>query len=156
MRSTLSKINLRPTVNEATFEPPAAILASLKNTEWRGEEMGQDFEAAARKTGFVPPRPTYLPPGFVLDSYGIHRCRTTGTLQLAAFSRYCDGLNTLMVFSFKPVNQNIEKTMRGICDFGPGAMSSREDGEGRLMAVGDLPTKTLDRVLASAKFETAQ
>jgi negative regulator of sigma E activity len=156
MRSTLSKLDLHPTVKANTFEPPALIFASLKKDEWRGEELGSDYKKAAQKTGFLPPHPSYLPPGFELDGYGIHRCRTTGVLQLASFTRYTDGLNTLTVFAFKPVNQNIENTMRGACDFGPGAMSSREDGAGRLMALGDLPPKTLENVLASAKFETTK
>lgn len=156
MHSSLSEVNLKPRITPATFEPPAAIFASLKTHKWQGEELGADPFAAARETGFMPPRPAFLPPGFALDGYGVHRCHTTGTLQLAAFSRYSDGLNTLTVFAFKPVSASIEKTMRGACDFGPGALRSREDGDGRLMAMGDLPATTLERVLQSAKFETAK
>ncbi|RYG63148.1 hypothetical protein EON80_21785, partial [bacterium] len=114
MHSTLSKVDLHPALKANTFEPPSAIMASLKKSDWRGEEMGSNFKAAADKTGFEPPQPQYLPPGFELDGYGIHRCRTTGILQLAAFSRYSDGLNSLMVFAFKPVNQKVEKSMRGM------------------------------------------
>lgn len=156
MRSSLSNIDLKPAITPATFERPAVIAASLKNRNWQGEELGADPEAAARETGFVPPRPTFLPPGFELDGYGVHRCNTTGTMQPAAFSRYSDGLNTLTVFAFKPANSDIEKTMRGACDFGPGALRSREDGSGRLVAMGDLPAPILERVLQSAKFEMAK
>jgi negative regulator of sigma E activity len=153
MRSSLSQLNLRPQIRPVTFEPPKTILSSLSTRKWQGEEMGTDFQRAAQTIGIVPPRPTFLPPGFALDGYGVHRCLTTGKLQPASFARYSDGLNCLMVFAFKPIDQDIEKTMRGSCDFGPGAMISREDGDGRLVAVGDLPAKTLERVLASAKFE---
>lgn len=155
-RSTLSDLNLKPAITPSTFEAPTTIMASLKDRNWQGEELAHDIASAAKKTGFMPPRPSYLPPGFKLDGYGVHRCLTTGTMQLAALSRYTDGLNTLSVFAFKPITPDIEKNMRGACDFGPGAMSSREDGGGRLMAMGDLPSKTLERVLASAKFETAK
>jgi negative regulator of sigma E activity len=155
-RSSLSKLDLAPPITPVTFEAPQAIMASLETRDWQGEELAQKHQMAARKTGFLPPRPTFLPPGFELDGYGVHRCLTTGTLQLSAFSRYTDGLNTLTVFAFKPSNSNIKKTMRGACNFGPGAMSSREDNEGRLVAVADLPQKTLERVLASAKFETTR
>jgi negative regulator of sigma E activity len=157
MHSSLSDVDLKPRITPTTFEPPSAILASVKTRDWQGEEFGaSNPAAAARESGFMPPRPTFLPPGFHLDGYGVHRCRTTETLQLAAFSRYSDGLNTLTVFAFKPVSTAIEKTMRGACDFGAGAMRSREDGGGRLMAMGDLPAETLERVLQSAKFETAK
>ncbi len=155
-RSTLSQLRIAPPIAPATFQQPQAIFASLSTQNWQGEELGDDFRAATQKTGFVPPKPTYLPPGFELDGYGVHRCLTTGTLQPAAFSRYCDGLNTLTVFAFKPANQNIAKNMRGGCNFGPGAMSSREDNGGRLVAMGDLPTKTLQRILGSAHFESAR
>lgn len=155
-RSTLSKLQIAPPIAPATFEKPQAIFASLSTQNWQGEELGDDFRAAEKKTGFVPPRPTYLPPGFKLDGYGVHRCLTTGTLQLAAFSRYCDGLNTLTIYGFKPVNAGISKTMRGNCNFGPGALASREDGGGRLVALGDLPAKTLARVLDSARFQSAR
>lgn len=155
-RSLLSQLQIAPPIAPATFERPQAIFASLQTQNWQGEELGDDFEAAMSKTNVVPPKPTYLPPGFELDGYGVHRCLTTGTLQPAAFSRYCDGLNTLTVFAFKPANADIAKNMRGGCNFGPGAMSSREDNGGRLVAMGDLPAKTLQRVLESAQFESAR
>lgn len=155
-RSTLSNLQIAPPIAPATFEKPAAIFASLQSQNWQGEELGDDFQSAIKKTGFVPPKPTFLPPGFELDGYGVHRCLTTGTLQPAAFSRFSDGLNTLTVFAFKPVNSNIAKNMRGGCNFGPGALGSREDNGGRLVALGDLPAKTLARVLDSAQFEMAR
>lgn len=155
-RSSLSELDLKPQITEATFEAPTAIMASLKGRDWQGEDLAHDLQSAAQKTGVLPPRPAYLPPGFQLEGYGVHRCRTTGTLQLAAVSRYTDGLNTLTLFAFQPVSANIQKNMRGACDFGPGAMSSREDSGGRLVAMGDLPSKTLERVLGSAKFETSK
>ncbi len=158
-RSSLSKLQIAPAVTAVTlasFERPTAIFASLSTQNWQGEELGDDFIAASAKTGFAPPKPTFLPPGFKLDGYGVHRCRTTGTLQPAAFSRYCDGINTLTVFAFRPVNENIAKNMRGGCNFGPGALSSRESNGGRLVAIGDLPAKTLAKVLASAQFEMAR
>lgn len=155
-RSTLSVLQISPPITPATFEPPTTIFASLENRNWQGEELGDDLIAATAKTGFVPPKPAYLPPGFQLDGYGVHRCLTTGTLQPSVFSRYCDGLNTLTVFAFKPVNADIAKNMRGGCNFGTGALASREDNGGRLVAVGDLPAQTLQRVLSSARFEPAR
>lgn len=154
-RSSLSDLNLKPQITPVTFETPKAIFASLAGRDWQGEELGDDSRNAAKKTGFRAPKPTFLPPGFELDGYGVHRCRTTGVLQLAAFSRYTDGLNTLTIFAFKPVNANIQKNMRGFCDFGAGTLSSVENNGGRLVALGDLRSKTLQRVLASTKFEMA-
>lgn len=149
LHSTLSELDLTPQITETTFEAPANIAAAAKKENWRAEEMGKDFASVVQKTGVQPPRPTYTPPGFELDGYAVHRCNDIPIT--AALSRYTDGLNTLTVYAI--LDSPAAQKMAGSCGFGPGTMAARQAGDGHLVALGDLPPQTLERVLKSAKVE---
>ncbi len=151
LHSELSDLDLAPRITPTTFEPPQQILAAARKESWLAEEMGNDFKSVAQKTGILPPVPAYVPPGFELDAYGIHRC--PGSPVMAALTRYTDGINTLTLFALKPTSLAKGNAMPGACDFGPGSMASRADNGGYLVALADLPPQELQRVLKSAKVE---
>ena len=158
--STFSQVELHPTISPTTFHASAALLKAADQSFWQGEEMGDDARAVEQKTGLVPPQSTQVPRGWKRDGFGVHRCAPDGAaLQIAAFTRYTDGLNILTLFALKiaPVTReiaaNASQPMPASCSFGPGALVSRVDGAGTLLAVGDLPPAVMQRALAAARFQ---
>lgn len=100
--STFSRLELQPKVKPTTFEPPAAIAAAAQKSFWQGEELGQNERAVEAKVGLTPPRSERVPDGFTVDGVGVHRCaRSVPGLQVAAFTRYSDGINELTLFAVK-------------------------------------------------------
>lgn len=166
--STFSDLKLRPVVTKTTFEAPAAIAAAAAASFWQGEELGHNQRAVERKIGLAPPQSDALPQGFVLDGVGVHRCtRSVPGMQVAAFTRYTDGINVLMIYAVKSVPsaaQNAPVPLPGAgvfggdlnCNFGPGTMISRAQDGGTLVAMGDLPVAVLERALGRAKFQTVE
>jgi negative regulator of sigma E activity len=162
MTSVLSKVNLNPNVKDA-FMPPSRMKAAATRTPWMAEEMGNQFPRVIKETGIHPPQPEYLPPGFKFDNVGMHRCNDKGAKFLAALTRYTDGINVLTIFAMRPdaelpgisAQARAGGVKRQSCDFGMGTMAMRELPNGRLVAVADLPPKTLDRVLDSTTISFA-
>ena len=172
--STFSQFNLHPDIIETTFHSPAAITAAAHQSFWQGEELGEDAHAVALKAGIEPPQSSEIPRGWARDGFGVHRSDGPNqTLQIAAFTRYTDGLNVLTLFAMKQmpvvppdVNADVsDLTKRDLereptptaynCSFGPGTLVSRTDGAGVLLAIGDLPTEILQSVLDNAHFKVA-
>ena len=158
--STFSRLNLQPAITKTTFCQPLALLKAGQESFWRGEELGDDARAVEAKVGLAPPQSANLPRGWKRDGFGVHRCATTSqALNLAAFTRYTDGLNVLTVFAIKNAPQTAiaspdrHDKLPETCSFGPGALVSRADGAGTLLAIGDLPPEILRRVLQDAHFK---
>lgn len=157
--STFSQLDLRPVISQTTFRAPSALLNAANQSFWRGEELGGDARAVAQKAGLVPPQSANVPRGWERDGFGVHRCEQTGDdLPVAAFTRYTDGLNVLMLFAVKNVPSesavlSTKAQMPTTCSFGPGTLVSRKDGAGTLLAIGDLPPEVLRRVLKDARFQ---
>jgi hypothetical protein len=154
--TSLQNVDFTPEIAQSTFGKPAILLAAAKESSWRGEELGSDSEMIAKKVGFLPPKSTYLPLGFELDGYGLHRCETPdGMTACASFARYSDGLNSLTVFAMKPCSKSIKpsEATSEMCDFGAGKLASRSVGEGRLIVVADLPATELEKVLAASAWQ---
>ena len=155
--STFSRLDLHPAISQDTFRAPSALLNLGVRDFWRGEELGDDARAVQQKTGLVPPQSASVPRGWKRDGFGVHRCtQTSEALQVAAFTRYTDGLNVLMLFAMKSapgaaLTDTRQKPMS--CSFGPGALVSRTDGAGTLLALGDLPPDILRKVLKDARFK---
>lgn len=158
--STFSQLNLQPTITKTTFCAQSAILAAGNQSFWQGEELGDDARAVEQKTGIEAPQSADIPRGWKRDGFGVHRCDATAkALQVAAFTRYTDGLNVLTMFAIQnapreevalaSTNQQLPAT----CSFGPGTLVSRADGAGTLLAIGDLPPEILRRVLRGARFK---
>ena len=152
--STLSDVDFKP-VPAATFPSPAQIVGAAHD-QWEVEELGggpEAFGQVAARAGFLPPRPSYLPPGFVLDGYGLHRCRQHPAAPYAAMTRYSDGLNTLTIFAMRrsaPLGQGAAS-----CDFGSGTMVSRYAAPVTFVALADLPPATLSKVLDTVVYVPA-
>ncbi len=165
MVTQLSDVKINPRIAQGTFKAPQTILESAQKQSWVAQDMGQDAQAVARKTGLLPPRLAQndLPPGFKLEAVGMHRCAERGSY--AALARYTDGLNTLTVFSMKEPRETDVSSGNGAtkapqgeqsCEFGPGALVMRDTSDGRLIAVGDLPPATLRRVAEKAHVERVE
>jgi negative regulator of sigma E activity len=156
MRSVLSKVDFTPQIQKTTFVPPEKMFALASVKPWRAEELGDHHDQVARQAHVLPPQPEFLPPGFVFDNVGVHRCDVPGAPSLAALARYTDGLNVLTVFAIKRKTKAPQPQSRAAqgqtCDFGPGAMAMRETPQGTLVAVADLPPAVLRRVLESTKI----
>ncbi len=156
--STFSRLDLHSAIAPNTFHAPAALLKAGQRSFWRGEELGDDARAVERKTGLTPPQSGQVPRGWKRDGFGVHRCVPGGgALQVAAFTRYTDGLNSLTLFAIRPpaTAKNAPDARRAVpasCSFGPGALVSRADGGGTLLAVGDLPPEIMRRALEAARF----
>lgn len=151
--SKLSQVVFNPTVEPIAFPLPAAIKAA-SHGHWEAEEMGSgpaQMQAVAARAGFLPPQPTWLPPGFVLDGYGLHSCQHPPASPYAALTRYSDGLNTLTIFEMRRASSAARPNWAS-CDFGPGTMVTRDTDGGTFVALADLPSETLRRVLDSTKF----
>jgi negative regulator of sigma E activity len=160
MSSTLSDLNLSPRISAVTFPAVPDTPDVAKTDPWMAQDLGNDSASVVRLTHLQPPRARELPPGFHIESVGVHRCAEAANAPTAALTRYTDGLNTLTIFALKPTTetQNIAASAESkqpgqedsgvqTCDFGPGTMvMSNRDGQ-RLIAVGDLPPQTLYRVL---------
>jgi negative regulator of sigma E activity len=165
MSSTLKEIDFSPTITPATFATPNDMMNAAKKDPWLAQDMGNDHDDVAQKTGVVPPQPKYLPPGFAFDAVGVHRCSDDQGPTYAAMSRYTDGLNTLTVFAMKAETVRREAKIHGdskpqstlagdqACDFGPGTLVMRDTKDGRLIAVSDLPSVTLRRVVDNTDFK---
>ena len=175
--STFSHLNLTD-LSTANFESPAAIAQAAKVGFWQGEELGRDERAVEAKSGLTPPQSDHLPSGFTVDGMGVHRCvRSVPGLQLAAFTRYTDGLNELTLFAVRSVplagaplagasvavasiTQAPDvvtlppsgKSADMNCNFGPATVISRAQSGGTLVAMGDLPVEVLQRALRDAQF----
>ena len=170
--STFSHLQLRPVVTQTTFEAPAAIAAAAAASFWQGEELGHDERAVERKIGLAPPQSDALPQGFMLDGVGVHRCtRSVPGMQIAAFSRYTDGINVLTIYAVKTeFSAKTEPSAAPLppppgapifdgdlkCNFGPGTVISRAEAGGTLVAMGDLPVAVLQRALNRAKFRAVE
>ena len=164
-RSVLSDVQMKPKVSDQTFVSPAKMFAIAQKTSWTNEELGSDRIQVEAKTKIAPPQPSWLPEGFAFDSVGMHHATLAKSSPLTALSRYSDGLNVITVFAFKTAHQNTTaKTSRATdatkispeapsdvsCTFGASAMAMREAPNGlTLIAVGDLPTPMLSRILDS-------
>ena len=158
--STFSRLHLRPAITKTTFRPPSAILAASAQSFWRGEELGEDARAVEQKVGIAPPQSAAIPRGWKRDGFGVHRFQAPNqTLETAAFTRYTDGLNVLTLFAIKNApGANVASPARpqqlpATCSFGPGALVSRADGAGTLLALGDLPPEILRQVLQNVRFQ---
>ncbi len=149
-RSVLSNLQLAPAVQ--SFVQPAQMKAVALKTSWKNEELGANRAKVVAMTNLAPPQPTWLPAGFTFDSVGMQRTSLSKDAPVAALSRYGDGMNVITIFSFKtPAKKAESKTAERVsCTFGAGAMAMRETPGGlTLLAIGDLPTETLNRVLDS-------
>ena len=157
MGSELSDVNYNPQLAPDTFKEPQTILAGVEKEPLMAQDMGQDAQSVARSTGMMPPHVEAddLPPGFQLEAVGMHRCSNVPAKNsYAALSRYTDGLNTLTLFSLKEGAKD-KPIGEQSCEFGPGAVVVRDTAQGRLIAVGDLPTATLRRMVEKARVEIA-
>ena len=151
--STLSNVEFRPAPAN-TFPTPAQIVGAAHG-RWEVEELGSGPDAlqqVAARAGFMPPQPTYLPPGFVLDGYGLHRCRQHPAAPYAAMTRYSDGLNTLTIFAMRR-SAPLEKAGGGSCDFGSGTMVTRYAPPVSFVALADLPPGILRKVLDTVSYQ---
>ncbi len=161
MKSSLSQINFAPHITPATFASPGAMSAAAKRKPWMARDMGSDRVDVARETGWQPPTPKYLPPGFAFDGVGVHHCTQPGADvsgaqggAVASMARYTDGLNTLSVFAMaEPKGSSAAPEQ--VCDFGPGTLISKRDHGGFVIAVADLPEVTLRRVVDSTSLQKA-
>lgn len=165
MVTELRDVQINPDIAPDTFKAPETIMASAEKQPWVAEDMGQDAAAVEIKTGLAPPQVANgdLPPGFKLESVGMHRCPLSGETanpqagpcDYAALARYTDGMNTLTLFAMKePASQKGKPAPdEESCEFGSGSLVTREVGGMHLIAVGDLPPATLRRVLAKVRAE---
>lgn len=162
MKSSLSEIDFSPRITPATFASPQLMSQAAKRKTWMARDMGTDRADVARETGWQPPTPKYLPPGFAFDSFGVHHCGVpgapTGSGQsgpIAAMARYTDGLNTLSVFALPEPKGARSASPEQVCDFGPGTLISKRGEGGFVIAVADLPAVTLRRVVDSTTLHKA-
>ncbi len=151
MQSKLSKIDFTPTITAKTFASPQEMSQAAKTKPWLAQDMGHNDAEVAQMTGFQPPTPTYVPPGFMMDGVGVHRCNENGTGPMAAFTRYTDGLNVLTVFAMPEPEVDTMTAPEQICDFGSGTLISAKTPNGYAIVVSDLPPATLRRVVDSTK-----
>ena len=161
--STLSHLDFHPKISQTTFRAPSELLIAAQQSFWRGEELGDDARAVEQKTGLAPPQSDRLPRGWKRDGFGVHRCaQSREMLQIAAFTRYTDGLNVLTLFAVKDASAadlakdaaiKTDARFPATCSFGPGTLISRRDGAGTLLAIGDLPPEVLRRVLQGTRFQ---
>jgi negative regulator of sigma E activity len=160
MKSSLSQIDFSPRITPQTFASLEAMSQAAKRRTWMARDLGSDRQDVARETGWQPPEPKYLPPGFAFDSVGVHHCdpldgaKTDASGQVAAMSRYTDGLNTLSVFAMAPPS-GAGTAPEQVCDFGPGTLISKNDKGGFVIVVADLPEATLHRVAESTTLQKA-
>ncbi len=152
MHSKLSEIDFTPQITSKTFASPAEMTRAAKTKPWLAQDMGHNAQKVAQHTGFLPPTPVYVPPGFVNDGVGVHRCNENGTGPMAAFTRYTDGLNVLTVFAMPEPKVETMTAPEQICDFGSGTLISTKTPQGYVIVVSDLPPATLRRVVDSTKI----
>lgn len=158
MQSTMNDISLSKAVTVSM--KPAQIMAVSKAQDkalkmpWMAEEMGRDAERVRLATGVRPPQPSVLPPGYVLECVGAHRCEVNGKAYRAAVARYSDGLNNLTLFAMpRDATSDFKADQKRWCSYGTGALAMRDSAQGRVIAVSDLPPAYLSRVAASAQIE---
>ena len=161
MKSSLSQVDFTPVITASTFASPHSMSQAAKRKTWMASEMGHAHEDVALKTGWQPPTPKYLPPGFAFDSVGVHHCGVPGAVgggesgPVAAMARYTDGLNTLSVFAMPEPDGAKSASPEAVCDFGPGTLISKPGAGGYIIAVADLPEPTLRRVVDSTVLSKA-
>ncbi len=163
LRSTLANLRLAPHKSSIAFVTPATMKGIAQKTSWKSEELGANRVKVEQMTGIEPPEPRWLPVGFSFDSVGLHRASFATGSPLSALARYGDGLNVLTVFAFKtPKPKTIVSNSKASpkpdseisCTFGAGAMAMRETSNGfTLVAVSDLPTPMLKRILESVSVK---
>lgn len=157
-RSTLIHLQLQPKFSSETFVPPQTMFAIARKSSWNTEELGNDRAKVAKMTSLYPPEPSWLPAGFAFDSVGMQHTSLAKGAPLAALSRYGDGLNVVTLFAFKtaPHSSNAKNASAkgdSSCTFGSGAMAMRQMPNGvTLLAISDLPTAMLKRVLDSTRL----
>lgn len=167
MKSSLSQIDFSPRITPQTFASPSEMSQAAKRKTWMARDMGSDRADVARETGWQPPTPKYLPPGFAFDSVGVHHCGPTATVAsgaqagpkdgpVAAMARYTDGLNTLSVFAMPAPEASPNASPEQVCDFGPGTLISKRGNGGFIIAVADLPESTLRKVVDSTVLKKAR
>lgn len=161
MKSSLSQVDFTPRITPSTFASPHSMSQAAKRKTWMASEMGHAHEDVALKTGWQPPTPKYLPPGFAFDSVGVHHCGVPGAADggesgpVAAMARYTDGLNMLSVFAMPEPSGAKSASPEAVCDFGPGTLISKAGAGGYIIAVADLPQATLRRVVDSTELQKA-
>lgn len=172
MESVLSDVNYEPEIKEDTFVTPQTLSIAAKSKPWMAHETLNDRERVAKLAGLYPPEVKNLPTGFEFDGVGAHRCQLCDDACYAVLSRYTDGLNTLTIFALRPrcssaiSATSAEKSASSkplgtsqSCAFGTGTLVTRDVPEGHLIAVADLPSQSLQRVLDSTtvrRFEAGQ
>lgn len=172
MESALDEIDFSPKITESTFVTPQSMRVAAQTRPWKAQTVGNDSNRVAEISGIYPPLAKKLPRGFHFDGVGAHRCTTCESACYAAFSRYTDGLNTLTIFALRPScpvvstkqknsqstpavsNNDINRTEQESCEFGTGTLVMRTLPEGHLIAVADLPSIALQRVLDNTKIKT--
>ena len=151
MRSQLSNLKVQRAVETPDFVTPSQMVSVAQQKPWMYEEMNADRARVQKATGIAPPQVERVPPGFEFDSVGTHRFAPK-TAPVAALTRFSDGLNVITVFAFER-KTDAEKGAPTTCDFGMGTMVMRELSNGiTLLAVGDLPAPTLQKILAATSI----
>lgn len=149
-RSVVSNLKLQPEDSSQKFVAPAKMFAIAEKSDWKTEELGADRVKVAAMTKLSPPQPQWIPAGFAFDSVGMQRTSLAKNAPMAALSRYGDGLNVITIFVFQTPSKAAKTPDHISCTFGAGAMAMRETPGGlTLIAIGDLPTATLNRILDS-------
>jgi outer membrane lipoprotein-sorting protein len=163
MESVLSDVNYEPDIDPDTFVTPQTLSVAAQSKPWMAHETLNDRERVAKLARLYPPEVKNLPTGFEFDGVGAHRCQSCDGACYAVLSRYTDGLNTLTVFALKPncplaadgvptgkksPSTSAEASLQS-CEFGTGTLVMRNLPEAHLIAVADLPSKALQRVLES-------
>lgn len=106
MESTLTNVDYAPRITPTTFRSQEQIHSASKVRDFVAQEEGADESVVEKRTGLQPPKPAYLPQGFVFDGVGMHKCNYAGSPYCASLTRYTDGLNTLTVFHLKQASGN--------------------------------------------------
>ena len=151
MRSQLSNLQVQRASDASKttlvkFVQPAQMAEVARTQPWIYEEMNDDYARAHKTVGIATPQVKEVPEGFVFDGVGTHRFDALDK-PTATFSRYSDGLNVITVFALKKAADSTQENP-STCDFGTASMAMRQLADGtKLLAVGDLPVQTLQRVL---------
>ncbi|MDQ3815200.1 MAG: hypothetical protein M3347_14860 [Armatimonadota bacterium] len=162
MRSMLTEVRVQlatadKSSTSSLAQSPLMSVSLPKDESWVAEDMGDNRLAVEKTTGVQPPQPRILPPGFQLESVGVHRCRLPGKSesQAAALSRYTDGMNTLTIFAMKPQKEASGSRTEETCNFGLSTLVMRDTERGRMIAMADLPKPILQSIVDSAHIKWA-
>lgn len=160
LRSVLSNVKVDAKMPTQAFVAPSQMIGIARRTSWTNQETGSDRAKVRAATGIAPPQPSWLPEGFAFDSVGMHNTSLAKGATTAALARYSDGLNVVTIFAFKTAKPAASQSESAFasgaksptisCIFGAGTMAMRETPDGlSLIAIGDLPTPMLTRILDS-------